>query len=213
MELFTGSLQRAQVILAPHVLVPFPEHVERVAQDFITFEFRLCPIGCRLFDLERLAIFQVLAQSIYGLAEDPIAFALCYLERPDLVDDVVDYIAQVHGIQHAETEINSEFQPWLSGLSFDSIAVFEQQDSKAVEARILQSRANLGLIHAKAARAAKTSREEDVVVQNLLARHAFFFEELQVLDEIANRKISRITLTVVAEILASLESRNVRHRK
>ena len=52
-----------EIILAPHVLVPFAEHVGGVAQNLVALEFRLGPVGRALLDLERVAILQVLTAS------------------------------------------------------------------------------------------------------------------------------------------------------
>ena len=158
-----------QVILAPHVLVPFAKHVEGVSQDLIAFELRLRPVRCHFFDLERFAILEVLAQSLHRLAKDAIGLAFVHFKGTDLVYEVVDHVAQVHGVQHSEAKINCELQPGLSRLGLDSIAVFEQQHAEAVEACVLQREAIFGLIHSESARAARTSRKEDVVIQNILA--------------------------------------------
>ncbi len=41
-----------EIILAPHVLVPFAEHVGGVAQNLVALELRLGPVRRALFDLE-----------------------------------------------------------------------------------------------------------------------------------------------------------------
>jgi hypothetical protein len=151
------------------VLVPFPEHVEGVAENLVALELRLRPVRSALLDLKRLAVLQVFAESIDHLAEYAIGLALVHFVRTNLVDEIVDDIAQVHRIQHAEAEIDREFQSRLAGGSLDPVAILEEQHAEAVEPGILQREAVLSLIHAKAARAARAGREENVIVEDLLA--------------------------------------------
>ena len=153
-HLLAGSVQGVQVVLAPHVLVPLAEHVEGVAQDFVLFDFGLEPLRSALFDFERLAVAQVFAQAIHHLAEHAIGLAFIGFEGTDLVDQIVDHIAEVHGVQHAEAEVNRELQSWLAGSGFDSVTVFEQENAKAVETGILQGEAVFGFVHAETAGAA-----------------------------------------------------------
>ena len=173
----------------------------------LLLNFGFAQSGARLFDLKRLAILQVLAEPVDHLAEDAVGLALVRFVGADLVDQVVDDVAQVHGIQHAEAEIDGELQSGLARGGLDSVAVLEQQDAEAVEAGILQRETIFGLVHAEAAGTARAGGKEDVVVQNLLAWHAFFLQELQILHQIADGEVGRIALAVVAEFLAGLEGR------
>ncbi len=182
-----------------------------VAQNLVALEFRLEPIRRALLDFERIAIPQVVAEPIDHFAEHAIRLALVHFERTNLVDQVVDHIAQMHGIQHAEAEVDSELQPGLAGSRLDSVAVFEQQHAEAIEAGIFQREAILRLIHAEAARAAGAGGEENVVIQNLVARHPFFLQELEILHQVAHGEISRIALAVVAELFAGLEGGDIGH--
>ena len=145
-------------------------------------------------------------KSIDRLAEHAVGLALVHFERTDLVDQLVDHVAQVQRIQHAHAEIDGELQPWLAAGGLDAVASLKQQHAEAVEAGILQRKAILRLIHAEAARAAGAGGEEDVVVEDLLAGHAFLLQQLQIPHQIADGEISRIALAVVAELLAGLES-------
>ena len=54
--------------------------------------------------------------------------------------------------------------------------------------------------------------EEDVVVDEVFAPDARFFQLLQILNQVADREICRIALAVVAVFLAKLESSNIRRR-
>ena len=69
------------------------------------------------------------------LAEHAIRLALFHFERTNLVDEVVDHVAQVHGVQHAESEVDGELQSRLARRGLDAVAVLEQQYAEAVEAR------------------------------------------------------------------------------
>ena len=206
-------MQSIQIVLAPHVLVPFAEHIECVPQNFVVLEFRLRPVRSAFLDFKRLAISQVVAKSVDRLSEDAVGFALIHFVRTDLIDQVVEHIAQMHGVEHAEAEINGELQSRLARGGLDAIAVFEQQDAEAIEARILQREAIFSFVHAEAAGTARTCSKEDVIVQNLLTRKAFFLQELQILHQIADREIRRIALAVVPEFLARLEGGDVGHRQ
>jgi hypothetical protein len=195
------------------VLVPLPEHVERVPQNLVVLELRLCPIGSALLDLKGLATFQVIAQAVYHLAEDPVRFAGVYFIRPNLIDEIVDDIAHVHGVQHAEAEINGELQPRFTRCGLDSVTVFEQENAETVEARILQGESIFRFVHAESARTAGTSGEKDVVIENLLARQAFFLQKLEILHQIAYGEVGRIALAVIAELLTGLKCGHVGHRQ
>ena len=212
-HLVASGGQRVEIILAPEMLVHLAEDVERVAQNLVALEFRLGPVRRALLDFERLAVFQILAQTVHRLAEHAIGFALLHFKRANLVDKIVEDVAHVHRIEHAEAEIDRELQARLAGRGLDSVAVLEQQHAEAIEAGIFQREAILGLIHAETARAAGARGEEDVVIEDVLARDAFLFEELQILHQVADREISRIALPVVAEFLAELEGRHVGHRQ
>src|SRR6266567_6875401 len=212
-HLFASGGQSIQIVPAPQMFVHLAEHIEGVSQNLVTLEFRLSPVRCPLFDLERIPILEILTESIHRLAEYALRLALLYFERTNLVDQVVEYVAQMHGIEHAESEVDRELQPGLARGGLDSIAVFKEQHTEAVEPRVLQCKAILGLIHAKPARTARTRREEDIVVQNVFARSAFLFQKLEILHEISNREISWIALPVVAILLADLKRRHVRHRE
>src|SRR5262249_33645624 len=79
--------------------------------------------------------------------------------------------------------------------------------------RIAQRQPILRLVHPETARPTGASREEDVVVENLLTRLAFLLKSLQKLHQIADREVGGIALAVVAVFFASLKSRYVRDRK
>ena len=77
----------------------------------------------------------------------------------------------------------------------------------------MQRKPILGFVHAEAAWSARSRGEEDVVVQNLLARNTFLLQKLEILHQISDSKICRITLAVVAVLFAGLKGGDVRHRQ
>ena len=83
-----------------------------------------------------------------------IGLALVHFEGADLIDQVVDDVAQMHGVEHAEAEVDGELQARLAGRGLDAVAVFKQQHAETVEAGVLQREAILGFVHAEAARTA-----------------------------------------------------------
>src|SRR5262249_5286794 len=63
------------------------------------------------------------------------------------------------------------------------------------------------------ARAAGASGEEDIILDDVLPRNTFRLQELEILHQIAHGEICWITLTVVAILLAQLESSNIGNRQ
>ena len=169
-HLFARRSQCIQIVLAPHMFVHLAEHVKGVAQNLVALELGLGPVGGALFDLERVAISQVVAKAVHRLAEHAIGFALVHFKGTNLVNQIVEHVAQVHGVQHAESEIDRELQSGLARRRLDAVAVFEQQHAEAIKTGILQREAVFRLVHAEAAGTARTGRKENVIVQNLLAR-------------------------------------------
>src|SRR6185503_18552293 len=63
---------------------------------------------------------------------------------------------------------------------------------------------------AEPAWAARSRREEDVIINDFLTIHPAGFELLQILDQVADGKVSRIALPVVPVLFAKLERRHIR---
>src|SRR6202008_179744 len=103
------------------------------------------------------------------LSEDVIRLPLAGFKRPNLVNQIINHIAEMHGVEHAESEINGEFHSRLARSGLDSVTLLEQQQAEAIESRIFQRKAIFRLVHAEAARPAGPRGEEDVIVENLLA--------------------------------------------
>src|SRR5438046_5960549 len=119
----------------------------------------------------------------------------------------------MHRVKHAETKVDGEFESRFARGCFDAVAVFKQQHAEAVKSSILQRKPILGFVHAEAAWSARSRGEEDVVVQNLLARNTFLLQKLEILHQISDSKICRIALAVVAVLFAGLKGGDVRHRQ
>src|SRR3979490_280010 len=81
------------------MLVHLSENIEGVPQDLVTLEFRLRPVRRPLFDFKRIPVSEVFAKPIHRLAKYPLSFAFVYLERTNLVDEVVEHVPEVHGVQ------------------------------------------------------------------------------------------------------------------
>ena len=203
--------QRIDVDIPKLVLADFAERVQRVAQGLARRQAALQPRRGALHDLERGTLAQRGGEPGHGLLEDAVRLARIHLERTDLVDDVVHHVAGVQGVQHAQAEIDGELQARLSRRRFQAVLVMEEQDAEAVEPRIFQREAVLGLVHPEAAGPARAGREEDVVVEDLLARDPRFFQRLKMLHEVSDREVGRVALAVVAVFLADLKGGHVGH--
>ena len=162
---------------------------------------------------ERLALAQHGAKRVHRFVENTVGRALFHFEWTNAEDHLVHDVAQVQRVEHAHAEVHRKLQPRLARGRLHAVVLLEQQHAEAVEACVLQGQAILGLIHAEAARATGASGEEDVVVDDLLLGHAAGFQALQILHQVAHRKIRRIALPVVAVFLAELERRHIRHRQ
>src|SRR5580658_4357534 len=107
------------------MLIHLAKHVEGVSQNLVALKFRFGPVRSPLLDFERISISQVVAESIHGLVEDAVGFSLIHLEWTNLINHIVEHIAQVHGVEHAESEINGKLQSRLARGGFDAVAVFK----------------------------------------------------------------------------------------
>src|SRR5262249_40193391 len=86
----------------------------------------------------------------------------------------------------------------LARCGLDAVAVLKEKNTEAVETGVLQREAVLGFVHAKAARPAGARGEENIIVEDVLARDSFFLATLEVLNQIADREIGRIGGALVA---------------
>src|SRR5437870_5441405 len=133
------------------MLVHLSKNIESISQNLVALELRLGPVRSQFLDFKRVSISQVVAKRIHRLAEYAIRLAFVHFEWANLVDQVVEHVTQVHGVQHAKSEVDGELQSRLARGGLDSVAVLKQQHTETVEARVLQREAILCLIHAEAA--------------------------------------------------------------
>src|SRR5262249_50691489 len=123
---------------------------------------------------------------------------------------VVQDVPEVQRIERAEAEVDAELEAGLSGRGIDPVVLLEEQDAETMKPGVLDGKPVFGFIHAEPAGAARSSRKENVIVDNLLAGLSGCLESLEVLDEVAGHEISRVALSVVAELLPELEPCDVR---
>src|ERR1022692_4366567 len=213
-ELFADSRQRLFVWVAVKLLADLGQRVDPdlpllalVGAYFLGHPFRQVFVV-----LERLALAQQGAQRIDGRLEDLIRLAFLDFVGTNAVDHLVHDVAQVEGIEHAHAEVHRELQPGFAGGRLHAVILLEEQYPEAGEAGVLQSQAILRLVHAEAARTTGTGGKEDVVVDDLVLRHAARLQALEVLHQIANREVGGLALAVVAVFLAQLKRRDVGHR-
>src|SRR5439155_10221393 len=94
----------------------------------------------------------------------------------------------------------------------DAVVLLEKQHAEAVEPGVLEREPVLRLVHPEPARSAGSGSEEDIVVEDLLARNSFFLQALQILDEVADSEVGRIALPVIAVLLAELKRGDIGRR-
>ena len=124
------------------------------------------------------AVAQRIGQSLDGLVDHPVRLALVHFEGANLVDELVDHVAKIECIQHAHAEVDGELQARFAARRLDAVGLLEEQDPEALKAGILQSKPVFSFIHAKAAWAAGAGSEEDIVVDDLLARLSLLLQTL-----------------------------------
>ena len=87
-----------------------------------------------------------------------------------MIGQFVNDVSQIKRIEHTHAEVNGKLQARLAAGRLNAVRLLKEQNTEAVKSRILERETVLCFIHAEAARAAGASREEDVVVNDLLAR-------------------------------------------
>src|SRR5262249_44199476 len=84
--------------------------------------------------------------------------------------------------------------------------------AEPIEPGVLKRESIFSLIHPEPARSARSRCEENIFIDDFLTRHPSLLEALKELHKIPDREISRIALSVIAEFLADLKSRDVGRR-
>ncbi len=143
----------------------------------------------------------------------PVRLALVHFEGTNLVDQLIDHVAEVERIEHAHAKVDGKLQSRLAAGRLDAVGLLEEQYAEPFKAGILQRKPVLRFVHAEAARTAGAGGEEDVVVDDLLPRLPLLFQLLQIADQVAHGKVSGVALAVIAELLARLKVRDYRSRE
>src|SRR5207302_5087625 len=125
-------------------------------------------------------------ESFHGFLNDSVGLALVHLERADLIDEFVDDVAEIEGVQHAHAEIDRKLKAGLTACGLDAVGLLEQQNAEAVEPSVLEGKTIFRLIHAEAAWATGAGCEEDVIVDDLLSRLPLLLKLLQIPDQVAD---------------------------
>src|SRR5262249_48778977 len=157
---------------------------------------RLGPLGGSFHDVPAPAVAERIGEGLSGVVDDSVGLALVHFERTDLVDELVEDVAEVQGIEHAHAEIDGELEAGLAAGCLDPIGLLKEEDAEAIKAGVLESEAIFGFVHTEAAGAAGTSSEEDVVIDDVLLGHPLRFEPLQVTNQVPHREIGRVALAV-----------------
>ncbi len=200
-----AGMQRIDVFLAIEIVSDLAQGAADARDFLVLFKIRLGPRWRGIHDVPALAVAQRVGQRLYGVADYLVRLTLVHLKGTDLIDQLVDHVAEVERIEHAHTEIDRELQAGLAARRFDAVSLLEEQNAESVEACILQREAILGLVHAEAARAAGACCEEDVIVDDLLLRQSLLFEALQVAHQIADGEIRRVALAIISKFFPCLK--------
>ena len=210
--LLAAFFQRVEVDIAIEVLADFAQGVECIPHRFFLCKISLRPFRGALHDLKGRPVAERGGELVHRALEDFLRFPFIHLERAHLVNHIVHHVAHVQGIEHAQAEVDREFESGFAGSRLQAVAIVEQKHAEAVKARILQRKAVFGFVHAEPARAAGARGKEHVIIENFLARLARSFEGLQVLHEVADGEVGRIALAVVAILFPELETGDIGHR-
>ncbi|MBI4263801.1 MAG: hypothetical protein HY657_05470 [Acidobacteria bacterium] len=202
-------LERLDRLRAVQVVVDLAERVERVAERPALAQ----PPWRALLDFVLLSITHRACEVVHHFVHHAVCLARAHLERTDLVGHVVEDVAEVERAERPHAEVHGELQARLARGGPDAVGLLKQEHPEPVEARVLHAEAVLRLVHAEAARAARSRGEEHVVVDDLLAGEAGRFQMLEVLDQMPDGEIRRIALAVVAVLLAELERGDIRRRQ
>ena len=175
--------ERVVRLLAPEVVVDLARRVRRRLGDPIREDPLRQPGRRALLDAEHAAIAERRPRAAPSLREDAVRLACCRFVRTDLAAHVVHHVAEIDRVERAESEVDRELEPRLARRGIDAIVLLEEQDAEAVETGVLHAQPIFRFVHAEAARSARASREEHVVVDDFLSGEPFRFEALKVFDQ------------------------------
>jgi hypothetical protein len=143
------------ILLAIEIVGNLPQRAADPLDLLVLLEIRLRPHRRGIPDVPALAVAQRIRKRLRGLSNDAVSFTFVYLEWTNLIDQLVQHVAEVERIEHPHAEVHREFETGLAAGRLDAVRLLEEQHTEAVEAGILQREAILGLIHAEAAWAAR----------------------------------------------------------
>jgi hypothetical protein len=115
---------------------------------------------------------------------------------------VIQQVTQDERMKGVHAEIHRERHAGLARRRVDSMTLQEQNNPEAGKVRCRKRGAKLSFVHPKAAGAAGTSSEEDVTAYDFRARQSTFFQLPQILDQVPDREVRRIT-EIVATVFFS----------
>ena len=104
----------------------------------MTFQIALSPVRRAFHDFKRRPFTKHAGEGFAGLLESPVSLSALHLEWTDLVDDVVERIADVHRIEHAHAEVDGELEPGFARCGFDAVVLLEQKHAESAEAGIFE---------------------------------------------------------------------------
>ena len=208
-QALTCEVHSFEEVLAVEVIENLAQRVADSFELVVLGQAARNPSRRTLEDFVTLPVLQKIAELVHDFLDCLVGRARNNLVGTDLVNHVVDHIAQVHRVELAHAEVCGELQAGITGHSIDAMVLLEKQDPKAPEPRILKRHSILGLVRAEAARPAGSRSNKNVIVEDFLARKTSSFQRPQELDEVANGEVSRIALAVVAILLARLEGGHV----
>src|ERR1039458_965451 len=116
---------------------------------------------------------------------------------------VVQQVAQDESVQRVQAEIDSERHAALPRTGTQAVVLLKGQHAESVVSGGSEPGAEFGLIGAKAAGPSGACGEEGIVAHNLLAGLRAL-QPAQILDQVANREISRVAQAATAILLADL---------
>ena len=129
--------------------------------------------------------------------------------RSNLISNSIEHISHVECINNCHREVQIHFQASFHFNLIQASCLLKENYSKSIKTRITKSEPVFRFIHPKAAWTARTGRDEYMLINNFFSAHSFIFQTLEVLDQVANRKVGWITLSIVPVFLTQLERFNI----
>src|SRR5262249_25154898 len=122
-----AGVQSVDVLLAVKVVGDLAESAADSGKLVVLLKKGLGPFGRSFHDVPALAVAQGVGQGLRGVADHLVGLALVHFERTDLVDELVEDVAEVKGVQHAHAEIDAKLEARLAAGGLDAVGLLEQQ--------------------------------------------------------------------------------------